>query len=48
MQVSLDLGGGTVMPTTDFVNGLNLKQLPIKNYQSYALRMLWQNPGYTH
>lgn len=47
-HLSFNFGYGDIMPTTDFVNGDNTKGLPLKRHQSISLRMLWQNPGYTH
>ncbi len=38
---------GNIIPTTDFVRGDNLMGKPLKYYQSYTLKLLWQNPGYT-
>lgn len=47
-QISLDINLGDIMPTTEFAEGDNLKGAPLTKYESYSLRMLWQNPGYTH
>ncbi len=47
-HLSLELANGNIMPTNDFVKGANFQGLPLINYQSYAVRMLWQNPGYRH
>lgn len=47
-RISFDYGIGDVMKTTEFVAGVNQKGIPVSNYQSYSVRMLWQNPGYTH
>ncbi len=38
---------GNIIPTTDFVKGDNLMGKPLKHYQSFSLKVLWQNPGYT-
>jgi len=47
-HLAFDWGYGDIMPTTEFVEGDNLKGVPLTRYQSYSLKMLWQNPGYTH
>lgn len=39
---------GTILPTTDFVKGDNILGTPMKKYDAYTLKMLWQNPGYTN
>ncbi len=38
---------GNILPTNDFVAGENMFGRPMKQFQSLALKMLWQNPGYT-
>lgn len=43
---SLKYASGRIIPSTDFVRGDNLTGKPITNFQSYAFRVLWQNPGY--
>jgi len=45
---SLNYHYGSVMGTTDFVKGDNLKGSPITNYQSLSFKFGFQNPGYTH
>ncbi|MEA1875063.1 MAG: acyloxyacyl hydrolase [Bacteroidota bacterium] len=40
-------GYGNVIPTNPFVKGDNLQESPIEHYQFLALKVLWQNPGYT-
>jgi hypothetical protein len=37
---------GSILPTTDFAKGDNLTGNPLKRYEAYTLKMLWQNPGY--
>ncbi len=39
---------GNILPTTDFVKGDNLSGEPILHMQTYTLKALWQNPGYTN
>lgn len=46
-SVSANYAYGNVIPTTDFVKGDNLSGKPITNIQSFTLKALWQNPGYT-
>ncbi len=45
---SANIENGKILPTTEFVSGNNHNSNPITRYQSYSLRALWQNPGYTH
>jgi len=47
-SVSFNYQHGNILPTTDFVKGDNLKGKPMRKYQAYTLKMLWQNPGYTN
>ncbi len=47
-HLSFVLDNGYVMPNTEFAAGNNKTGRPITTYQAYSLRMLWQNPGYTH
>ena len=46
-SISASYQPGTIMPTTDFVKGDNLAGHPLEKYESYSVKMLWQNPGYT-
>jgi hypothetical protein len=46
--VSANAHFGTVLPTNEFVRGLNATGLPIDKYQSLSLKVGWQNPGYTN
>ncbi|NOR86058.1 MAG: hypothetical protein GQ527_00470 [Bacteroidales bacterium] len=46
-SISTNYHYGNVLPTNDFVKGDNLANEPINHYQSIAIKMLWQNPGYT-
>ncbi|RLD80822.1 MAG: hypothetical protein DRJ10_06925 [Bacteroidetes bacterium] len=46
-SISANYQYGNIIPTTDFVKGDNLMGKPMEHYQSYTLKMLWQNPGYT-
>uniref|UniRef100_UPI003216E675 acyloxyacyl hydrolase n=1 Tax=uncultured Draconibacterium sp. TaxID=1573823 RepID=UPI003216E675 len=46
--ISANFQSGKILPTTDFVRGDNLAGKPMKKYQSYTLKMLWQNPGYSN
>lgn len=45
---SINYQSGKIIPTTDFVKGDNLLGEPLERYQAYTVKMLWQNPGYTH
>jgi hypothetical protein len=45
-SISANFQSGRIIPTTDFVRGDNLLGKPMENYQCYALKLLWQNPGY--
>ena len=45
--ISVNYLYGNIIPTTDFVKGDNLMGKPLKHYQSFTLKVLWQNPGYT-
>ncbi|OYT17731.1 MAG: hypothetical protein B7C24_01000 [Bacteroidetes bacterium 4572_77] len=45
-SVSANYGYGQILPTTDFVKGDNLMGAPMDNFQSFTLKVLWQNPGY--
>lgn len=38
---------GKIIPTTDFVKGDNLLGKHLDKFQSFTLKALWQNPGYT-
>jgi hypothetical protein len=44
--ISANYEYGNILPTTDFVRGENLMGKPLEHYQSYTLKMVWQNPGY--
>lgn len=46
--ISANYAHGTILPTTDFVKGDNLLGAPMKKYDAYTLKILWQNPGYTN
>lgn len=46
--VSGSYGYGNVIPLTDFVRGDNLQNVPIDRFKYYSVKLLWQNPGYTH
>lgn len=45
-SISMALSTGAALPTNPFVKGDNLAGKPIGIFQSLALRVLWQNPGY--
>lgn len=45
-SIAANYGFGNIIPTTDFVKGDNLKGEPLNYYQSFSLKVLWQNPGY--
>ena len=45
-SVSINFANGNILPTTDFVRGDNRMGRPMKSYQAYSLKMIWQNPGY--
>lgn len=45
--VSIDYHFGNVMPTNEFIEGDNLADKPINNYQSINLKVGFQNPGYS-
>lgn len=47
-HLAFETSYGDIMPTTEFVGGENLQGTPLTRYQSYSIKMLWQNPGYTH
>lgn len=40
-------GYGKVLPTNGFVEGDNMAGSPIDHFQSFSLKFVWQNPGYT-
>jgi hypothetical protein len=46
-SISANYQFGDIMPTSDFIKGDNLMGKPLKKYQSFTLKMLWQNPGYS-
>jgi hypothetical protein len=46
-SISASYQYGNVIQTTSFLQGDNLIGIPIDKYQSFTLKMLWQNPGYT-
>jgi hypothetical protein len=46
-SISANYQYGRIIPTTDFVEGDNLMGKPMENYKCFALKILWQNPGYT-
>ncbi len=46
-SLSANFASGKIIPTTDFVKGDNLLGKPLTEFQSFSLKMLWQNPGYT-
>jgi hypothetical protein len=45
--MELGFGQGKVLSTNSFVEGYNMARIPIDRVQSFSLKMLWQNPGYT-
>lgn len=47
-SIAANYAYGNIIPTTDFVKGDNLTGNPINNFQSYTIKALWQNPGYTN
>jgi len=47
-HLSFETSYGNIMETTEFVGGENMHGIPLTQYQSYSVKMLWQNPGYTH
>jgi len=46
--ISGSFGYGNVIPTNQFVKGDNLQNNIINHYKAFSLKVLWQNPGYTH
>ena len=44
--LSINYHDGDVLPTNDFVSGLNVSSYPIDFYRSLSLKFGWQNPGY--
>ena len=44
--VSINYLPGKVIPHTEFVAGDNLLGKPLNHFESYAIKFLWQNPGY--
>lgn len=45
--ISANFQSGKILPTNDFVRGDNLAEHALEKYQTYTLKMLWQNPGYS-
>ncbi len=45
--ISANFQSGKILATNPFVKGDNLMSEPLRKYQAYTLKMLWQNPGYT-
>lgn len=37
---------GKIIPTNDFVRGENRYSQPLTEFQSYGMKIIWQNPGY--
>jgi len=46
LSISANYQYGDILPTTDFARGDNISGKPLKQYQSFTIKMLWQNPGY--
>lgn len=44
--ISVSYLDGQIIPHTEFVAGDNLLGKPLKHFQSYAIKFLFQNPGY--
>jgi len=44
-SISVNYQYGDVLPTTDFARGDNISGEPLNQYQSFTIKMLWQNPG---
>jgi len=43
----LGYGYGNIFQTNVFVTGENQAGRPMEHFQSYSLKLVWQNPGYT-
>jgi hypothetical protein len=47
LGIAVNYQNGRILPTTDFVKGDNLTGSPLRKYQAYTIKVLWQNPGYS-
>ncbi len=44
--LSLSYGKGKILPTSEFVRGANLHNEVISQFQTFSIKVLFQNPGY--
>ena len=47
-SIALNVKYGAILPTHKFMKGDNLLGSPLYAFDSYAIKILWQNPGYTY